>query len=110
MSGTKTAVLWSSPPGVGRARRHRPVRSRPRRSGPGVDPAVLVPGEHDLLHVEARLVERDLLDEHFDVVATTRRPPLSDAMRPGIVGGDRQARIGELAQEPGEEAGAELDI
>src|SRR5213594_264770 len=61
-----------------------------RGSRTPVDPAVLVPGEHDLLDVEARLVERDLLDERLDVVAAPRVQP--------------------LAHQPREEAGAELDV
>src|ERR1700752_4748003 len=80
------------------------------RSGGGVDPAVLVPGDDDPLDVEPRLVERDLLDEHLEVVAPARRPPLPHAIGPGIVGGQRETRVVELAQEPGQEAGAELDV
>src|SRR5262245_20940746 len=37
--------------------------------GAAVDPAILLPGQHDLLDVETRLVERNLLDEDLDVVA-----------------------------------------
>src|SRR5262249_17350451 len=79
-------------------------------SGAGVDPAVLVPGDHDLLDVALCLVERDLLDEHLDVVAPARRPPLPHTIWPGIVGGQREARIIELSQETRQEAGAELDV
>src|ERR1700752_2692404 len=80
------------------------------RAGAGVDPAVLVPGDDDPLDVEPRLVERDLLDEHLDVVAPARRPPLPNAGGPGVIGRQREPRVVEFAQESREETGTELDV
>src|SRR5438309_11711275 len=81
-----------------------------RGSRTPVDPAVLVPGEHDLLDVEARLVERDLLDERLDVTRLPRLPPLPQAVVAGVVRRHRQPRIAELLHEAGEKRGAQLDV
>src|SRR4029453_6875458 len=86
------------------------TRGRDRGSRTAVDPAVLLPGEDDLLDVEPGLVERDLLDERLDIVAAPRGEPLTHAVGSGVVGGQRQTRIVELAHQAGEESGAELDV
>src|SRR3990172_5194608 len=105
----------SSGPASARPRKKTPGRPRARarmctaetiaeitRSAPRVDPPVLVPGEDDALHVVARLVVGDLLDEGLDVVTVPRAPPLAQPLRSRVVRGERQARVAELAQESGE--------
>src|SRR5262249_21673699 len=113
-SRARSACSAKVKPSSGTESARRFTRSRSPRARPGsrtrVDPAVLVPGQHDLLDVLARLVERDLLDERLDVVAAPRGQPLAHASGTGVVGRQRQPRIVELAHQPGQEARAELDV
>src|SRR5205823_7968900 len=70
---------WSRSSRSARSRGSRWTRLRSSRPGrAAVHAAVLVPGEHDALDVEARLVEGDLLDERLDVARASRAPPAAE--------------------------------
>src|SRR5438445_12296784 len=109
-SGWRRSPRWSI--GIAGWIRSRP-RSKPRSSALlllAVEPAVLRPGEHHALHVLARLVVGNLLDERLHVARAPRLPPVAHALGPGVVGGDGQARIAELLHETGEERGAQVEV
>src|SRR5204862_7718805 len=91
-------------PGLGR----RFDRRGPHRAGPrgSVEPAA----PRDGLHVLARLVERDGLDEQRDVLAARLLPPLSRAAAAGVVAGERDLGMAELVEQPREVLRAIADV